>query len=227
MQQHRGADVWDVDVEPIKSVIGWVRQRPELLLRDVEQMADPRNFPHWFLAVGNNSSHKFLSCSNCEAGDYIVPYDGAFRCITCGRDKRVGSDSVSLIWTGPLPVSIAGMNKIIESARLANNGTGVRYLEAYETLLVPMRVVYPTNWDNQYPLAFYPEAFFRSLMGNKQPQFGGNNHLLSGYQLCISRGGGWRKMSIYDVIRDRIAPHAVAMVYMAAGRKPPGGWFSD
>lgn len=226
IRQHRmtkgGDKDWDVDVDALCATnVPWLmnthqtlaaRNRTALEL-DLREMHD--KFRHWILVGGSHDRPH--ACGAHEIAQFIVPREGAMRCLECGCVFR---DSVtSLQWIGNIPVPITGSRAV---ERIVSDGRSVLSV-VQGHMLVPVRIVYPGRWPAEAPLAYYYPEFFQSI-GIRMPSTSHAHHMMSGGQLCMfSR---WRSMSIRDVIVNRIIPHAVALMIIADGRRPER-WFND
>lgn len=208
---------WGVDTELIKQMFSWAGQFPEILERDLSEMS--QLFRHWMLVLGID--HRPVQCSN--DGEYIVPKNGTFQCVECGRPYNAGRTraGATLIWTGMLPVQLTGAPIPEQYARrlIADNRLALGHIETNGVLyvLAPITVAYPDRWPNSEPTARYTEGFFRGI-GRSVPGTSHDYHMLNDLKMCLF--SSWRSMSISEVIKNRIAPHALAQVIIADGRRP-------
>ena len=208
---------WQVDVGALARIgeNEWVRDFPQLLERDLAEMTE--TFPHWFLAAG-----KPAECP--EDGDYIVPSKGGFRCAACEKPYKDAAHLRSLLWTGMIPVQVTGATHVEQRIRqqIAERNLPIGHVESGALfLLVPIEVAYPSNWPNSAPTARYLHGFFQAL--GRSPGSGHHSHMLSDNQMCLFNS--WHKMSMRDVIQNRIVPHALAQVKIANGERPQR-WFN-
>ena len=212
---------WSVDLQALKAVRGndWLEDFPQLIKTDLREMAE--TFPHWFLTVGH--SVKPIACPS--DGEYFIPQDGQLRCVNC---RRVIEQTPScLIWTGLLPVQIPGGGKVERHLRLLIEKEDMKLPYVGEEsifLLVPIKIIYPGNWPNSQPCAYYTSEFFQSL-GVSPPGVSHLHHMNGELKLCLFLN--WHPMTIREVIQNRIAPHALAQVKIANGERPNPRWFNS
>lgn len=212
---------WTVDVSALKPVRGndWVEDFPQLIKTDLEQMAE--TFPHWFLTVGQSVNP--IACPS--DGDYFIPQDGKLQCVNCGQ--AISQTPSCLIWTGMLPVQIAGAEKVSRHIRRLIEREEIRLPYVGDEsifLLVPIKIIYPSSWPNNQPSAYYPHEFFHSL-GVSAPGVSHPHHMRGNLEMCLFLN--WHKMTIREVIQNRIAPHALAQVKIANGERPNPKWFNS
>lgn len=212
---------WNVDVKALKSVRGndWVEDYPRLIQTDLEQMAE--TFPHWFLTVGHSVNP--IACPS--DGDYFIPKDGRLQCVNCAQ--AISQTPSCLIWTGMLPVQIAGAEKVSRHIRRLIEREEIRLPYVGDEsifLLVPIKIIYPSNWPNSQPSAYYSKEFFHSL-GVSPPGVSHAHHMNGDLKMCLFLN--WHQMTIREVIQNRIAPHALAQVKIANGERPNPQWFNS
>jgi hypothetical protein len=212
--------VWQVDPRATKNISGndWLERFPQLLTKDIQEM--DRSFPRWILVAGNGVTP--AACPNDR--EYIILKDGTMQCVLCGEVFR-GQIS-SLIWTGLLPVQITGAIRVETRIRgkIESGNMGLSYLDKGNALYIfaPIKVVYPTNWPNSAPEGYYIAGFFETL-GLSVGGASHEHHMNSGSKICMF--SSWHKMTICEVIQNRIAPHALAQVKIANGERPMK-WFN-
>lgn len=220
--------LWEVDRQAVLTVRNneWLREFPQLLQRDLDEMQ--HEFPHWFLAAGQDMIP--ASCSSDH--EFIVPSGGAMRCVKCGQTYIQPVNS--LIWIGQFPVQITGADRVerriddlIDSRRLTVPFKEEETAEGLALFLYPtVKVKYPSNWDRSAPVAHYFYGFLESLgitVGSWHERTNHDLHMNSQEKICIF--SSWNKMSICEVVQNRIIPHACAMVTIADGRRPER-WFN-
>lgn len=210
---------WTPDLAVVGNRIGWAGEYPNLLVTDMDTMA--RDFPTWFLVFG--SGNLPVACQHC--GEYIVPKDGTIRCVAC---EHTYTRAVStILWVGQIPVLISGADRVEQSMRrcITRGALRIGHLERQGSLyaFAPIRAVYPDNWPNAQPLCFYGVEFLDTL-GLERELFGHSSHMLGAQRMCLFNE--WRRMGITEVIKNRIVPHAVAMVKIANGERPDSRWFN-
>jgi hypothetical protein len=212
--------VWQVDLRVTRDIRGndWLERFPQLLTKDIQEME--QSFPRWILVAGNGATP--AACPNDR--EYIILKDGAMRCVLCGEMFK--GQINSLIWTGLLPVQITGAERVETKIRrkIESETMSLNYLDKGNTLYVfaPIKVVYPTNWPNSAPDAYYIAGFFETL-GLSVGGASHAHHMNSGSKICMF--SSWHQMSIREVIQNRIAPHALAQVKIANGERPLK-WFN-
>lgn len=212
--------VWQVDSSAVRTVRGndWLERFPQLLMQDIQEME--QSFPRWILVAGNGANP--VACPS--DGEYITLKDGQLRCVQCGEvyQGQVGS----LIWTGLLPVQVTGAERVENLVRrkIAAGSLQIGCLDQANALFLfaPIKVVYPTNWPNNAPEAFYIKGFFEAL-DVRVSGASHSYHMLSDSKICMF--AQWHNMSIREVIQNRIAPHALAIVTIANGERPRK-WFN-
>lgn len=213
---------WIVDIGALQSIKDndWIEEFPILVKTDLEQMA--KAFPHWFLVAGYQSNP--LVCPDDE--EYIVPKNGSLSCIKCNKEFPNNGRIQALIWIGMIPVPIQGKEKTKRNIlKLRNQGRlKLPFIEKSEHLLVPIKIVYPSSWNESDPKSYYDyNNIFYETIGLRDSGTSHERHMVGNAQMCLfSR---WHKMSIRDVIQNRIIPHAIAQVKIANGERPQK-WFN-
>ncbi len=223
VQHSRGDTTWSVDADALQVLTNndWLQSFPQLIEHDLEEMHTA--FPRWFLAVGRGDQPAQCTCS---VHDYIAPHCGGLRCLSCSGSELSTHQYSALIWTGLLPVQISGADGVERRIRRQQREQTLRLptTESGSTLylLVPIRVVYPSSWPNEAPRGYYTREFFTTL-GVTPPGTSHTHHMLSGLHMCLFQR--WQRMSIAEVMQNRIAPHALAQVVIANGDMPRR-WFN-
>lgn len=211
---------WEVDFSPLVGIQGneWIEEYPQLLQRDLQEMQQA--FPHWFLVAGNANTP--ASCAIDR--DFIIPSNGALRCVKCLNEHEKAATSI--IWIGMLPVQITGAKKLETRIRslIGRREMTIPYIDRGGIFyILPMaKIVYPTNWPNSQPEAHYMPGFFETL----DLSIGGASHahhMVSSSKMCLF--SSWHQMSIRDVLQNRVLPHALAQVKIANGERPQR-WFN-
>ncbi|MDP3710492.1 MAG: hypothetical protein Q8R29_02075 [bacterium] len=208
---------WEVDIGALKQARGndWISDYPQLIERDLKEMSEM--FPRWILVGGKETNP--ASCSEC--GEYVVPTEGKMMCLACGEPYTLNIRA--LIWTGLLPVQISGVEKVERNIEKLRERGQLKLPRVSGFLLVPIRIIYPSDWPHSNPSAYYTQEFFESL-GTGAPSYSHEYHMNGSLSMCLfSR---WHEMSIRDVIQNRIAPHALAQVKLANGERPQK-WFNE
>jgi hypothetical protein len=206
---------WVVDINSLKRVKDWVDEYPSLLTTDLNQMK--ADFPQWFVTIASRANPVACSC-----GEYIVPKEGQLSCISCNSPHR--GHVRGIMWVGMIPVQLAGTDKVYDRV-LQKAQSGKLYLPLTESgyLLVPIRIVYPGNWNREAPSCYYDDNFFSTLGISGANSTSHSHHMLSGGKMCLF--DSWQVMTIRDVLRNRILPHALAQVRIADGKRPRD-WFT-
>ena len=205
---HRlGGQMWTVDREASGQVMGWVRREGGAWRADVEEMAI--HFPHWALVGGNG-----VQPARCACGGPLAPISGGLRCVICGKAGRADS----LMWVGQLPV-LARPDPSFGARRAALKAAGFGETEAggLVYLLVPLAVIYPTEWPSLEPNVFYAPNWLTTL---GLPLANGAYHLVGGGRACLFGWQQWRPISVAAVLQQRVVNHVVSLLKIAAGMSP-------
>jgi hypothetical protein len=209
----RSEKVWSVDINALREKLPnykWL-QNDLLIKRDLKEMAD--YLPHWVLTVGAPSKPLRSGCCN----DNVAPYDGGLRCILCGRS--VAEKVTVLSWTGLLPVNLSGRDKAYQKILQARAKGSLNYPivnpGGKPHLMVPVVVDYPANWPYAPPQGHYAD---RQLLDTLKFSGGYGTHILSERTMCLYHNAQWNdNTTIMQVIANRIAPHAFALLRLANG----------
>lgn len=204
---------WHVDTMVLQRKLphlAWL-SNTRLLKRDLTQMAE--YLPHWLLTVGREAEPLRSSC--CQ--DNIAPIEGELRCILC--HKAIKAKANSLLWVGLLPVNLEGrdrvLNKIIQAQKKGTLHYPIITPAHKRHLLVPIVVEYPRDWPYSPPQAHYADDQYLKTLALE-----GHWHLLGERKICLYAhyGTEWNDQnSIMDVIANRVAPHAFALLRLANG----------
>jgi hypothetical protein len=206
--------IWTIDTKVLKDKLpsySWLRN-DRFLERDFKEMNN--YLPHWILTVGKNLD---LLKSKC-CSDNLAPIEGELRCILCnGVSKETPN---ILVWTGLLPVNLEGRPKAIKKLEKAQKEGKLKYpfIEpgGKKHLLVPVLVVYPSNWPYSPPQAHYLDRQYIEAL--KLP-IGQNAHIVGDRTLCLYHGfhsGQWDdNTTIMYIVANRIAPHMLALLKLA------------
>ncbi|MEW6731966.1 MAG: hypothetical protein AB1489_11625 [Acidobacteriota bacterium] len=202
---------WTVDIDVLRAKLSgltWLKQE-RLLLRDLTQMSE--YLPHWILTVGN--SYQPLRSRCCQ--DNVAPIEGQLRCILC--HAAIQERPNTLLWTGLLPVNIEGREKArAKFQRLREQGKlnyPVIVPGGKRHLMVPVVIEYPPNWPYSPPQAHYADRQYVDAVENR-------SHLLGERTMCLyaHHGTEWNdNIGIMEVIANRVAPHAFALMRLANG----------
>jgi hypothetical protein len=196
-----------VDAVAAAKVMAWVRREPEMWRTDLATMAT--HFPHWALVGGKGAQP-----ARCECGGPLVPTEGALRCAICGEEGRADT----LLWVGQMPVlarpeaSFAPRRAALQAA-----GFGEARAGALLYLLVPLVVVYPSEWPSLEPGVYYAPKWLTTLA---LPLADGRYHIVGGGRACLFGWGQWRPMSVAAVLQQRVVNHTVSLLKIAAGMPP-------
>jgi hypothetical protein len=205
---HRlGRQSWIVDSEAAGQVMGWVRREAATWRADLEAMAT--HFPHWALVGGSGSQ-----AARCRCGGPLAPAQGALRCVLCGKAGRADT----LMWVGHVPV-LARPEATFGARRRALQAAGFGETEigGLVYLLVPLVVVYPSEWPSLEPAVYYAPTWLATL---ELPLADGRYHVIGGGRACLFGWGQWRPMSIAAVLQQRVVNHVVSLLKIAAGMSP-------
>ncbi len=212
----RSLKQWEVDLELLRRALPnlpWLAS-DRLIKRDLEEMQ--KYLPNWILALGRDNSLVRSSC--CK--DQIVPMDGALRCILC--DSPFSERVDSLLWTGLLPVNLSGRAKALKMIEAARARKKLSYpiveVGGIKHILVPVEVYYPADWPRSQPLVYYSDRQLLDALG-KLPS-GHTTHILGKSQLCLYSFKEWNEsITIMQIVANRVAPHAFALVKYADEQK--------
>lgn len=212
----RSLKQWEVDLQVLRRVLPnflWLKD-DRLIKRDLEEMQ--RYLPNWILTLGRANSLVRSKCCN----DQIAPMDGALRCILCSSPHNEKVDS--LLWTGLLPVNLserARALKMIEAARAKKKlSYPVVEVGGVKHILVPVEVYYPVSWPESQPAVYYSDRQLLDALG-KLPT-GHTTHIIGERQLCLYSFKEWNEsITIMQVVANRVAPHAFAVVKYADERE--------
>lgn len=208
MVTHRlGGRSWVVDETAAGQVMGWVRRESKVWQADLEGMAT--NFPHWALIGGSGSQPV-----RCACGGPLSPQMGGLRCVVCGKAGRADS----LMWVGQLPV-LARAESTFSMRRRALQAAGFAEAEVGGLLylLVPLVVVYPTEWPSLEAGIYYSPKWLTAL---ELPLANGFYHLIGGGRACLFGWGQWRAMNVAALLQQRMVNHVVSLLKIAAGATP-------
>src|SRR5207248_7858051 len=93
-------------------------------------------------------------------------------------------------------------------------------------LMIPIEVEYPPNWPSSPPKANYADRQFLAAIGPFQGGYG--THIIGDRTMCLYHGAQWNdNTTIMDVIANRIAPHAFALLKLANGENSIGFFVTD
>jgi hypothetical protein len=201
---------WEVDVEVLKSKFkshAWLKNE-KFLKRDIEEMS--QYLPHWIITVGNGINLLHSKCCS----DNLAPIEGELRCILCNRPSSETPNT--LTWTGLLPVGLEGYEKAFKKLEKARAEGKLKYPIIIPNnkrhLLVPMMVVYPSNWPYSPPQVHYVDNQYidaLKLPSNHQTHLGGRT-------ICLYHAAQWNdNTSIMQVIANRVAPHLLALLKLS------------
>ena len=203
-----GGRTWEVDGRAAAQVMPWVGREPDAWTADLTAMA--AHFPHWALVGGEG--HLPRSC-RCGSGP-LVPTQGRLRCAACGAEAR----AATLIWVGHLPVLARPEPSFGERrAALRQAGFVETTVGGLVYLLVPLAVVYPSEWPSLEPGVHYSPGWLRAL---GLPAAGGHIHLVGNSRACLFGYAQWRAMSVAALLQQRVVNHVVSLLKVAAGMTP-------
>jgi hypothetical protein len=212
MYQHTVVDgverAWEVDLSAAADMAAWVGRAPQVLETDLQGMA--QYFPHWILAGSDGG--RLARCSRCAA--LCAPTGGALRCVCCG-DARRGD---GLLWLGHIPTLARPEDEFARRQR-ALLEAGFAQVEAGGAvyLLVPLTVLYPSEWPNVRPIVRYAARWLKAL---NLPRSNAAYHLVQNGQACIFAWGQWRAMPVHAVLQQRVVNHIASLLKIAAGQSP-------
>jgi hypothetical protein len=204
-----GADhTWTVDTDAAAAAATWACRAPPVLAADLAGMAE--YFPHWLLIGG--AGGRALRCQYCAA--FLVPTGGSVRCPGCG----VARPADGLQWIGHLP-ALARPEPAFVRRRAALQAAG--FAEAIvgdvAYLLVPMIVVYPSEWPNVELAVRYAGRWLDAL---GLPRGSAAHHLVGDGQACLFAWGQWSAMPVHAVIQQRVVNHVASLLKIVAGQSP-------
>jgi hypothetical protein len=199
---------WAVDGRAAGQVMAWAARSPQVLAADLRGMAD--YFPHWLL-VGTMEALPRL-CPQCR--QLSVPVEGAVRCLRCRRKQAVDG----LAWLGHLPL-LTRPEAAFEVKRQALRQAGFQEVTTGQAayLLVPLVILYPTEWPNVEPTVRYDRRWL-TAMG--LPHNSAAHHLIQNGRACIFSWNQWQAMPIHAVLQQRMVNHLHSLCKIAAGQRP-------
>ena len=202
---------WRVDPLAAAAVAPWAARAPEVLAQDLSGMA--QYFPHWFL-TGNAHGQPARCARRACQGAPLVPTEGALRCVRC---REVG-EANGLLWLGHLP-SLARPERAFQRRRKALRRAGFPEVTTGEAtfLLVPLMIIYPSEWPNVQPVVRYARRWLDVL---NLPPSSGAHHLIQGGRACIFSWGQWTAMPVHVVLQQRMVNHVASLLKVAAGQRP-------
>ncbi len=205
---HRsGGRAWTVDSDAAGQVMAWVRREAAAWHADLNSMA--MHFPHWALVGGSGAQP-----ARCGCGGPLAPLRGGLRCVVCSKAGRADS----LMWVGQLPVlARPEVSFVKRRAALQAAGFGETEVGGLVYLLVPLAVVYPTEWPSLEPGVYYAPKWLAAL---GLPIANGSYHMIGGGRACLFGWGQWRPMSVAAVLQQRVVNHVVSLLKIAAGISP-------
>ncbi len=205
---HRlGGQAWTVDREAAGQVMAWVQREAVTWQADLGSMAT--HFPHWAL-VGGNGLHP----TQCACGGPLAPLKGGLSCVDCGKTGSANT----LMWVGQLPV-LARPEASFADRRIALQRAGFAETEVggLVYLLVPLAVIYPTEWPSLEPGVYYAQKWLTTL---GLPVANGMYHIIGSGRACLFGWGQWQPMSVAAVLQQRVVNHVVSLLKIAAGMSP-------
>jgi hypothetical protein len=205
---HRmGGRSWIVDSLAAGQTMGWVRREAAAWQADLTSMAT--HFPHWVLVGGDGSR-----AATCACGGPLAPQSGGLRCVLCGA----AGEASGLLWMGQLPV-LARPEPSFSARReaLLRAGFQETVVGGLAYLLVPLVVVYPSEWPMLESHICYAPTWLRAL---GLPEYNAGYHLVGGGRACLFGWGQWRPMSVAAVLQQRMVNHGVSLLKIAAGVSP-------
>lgn len=211
----RSLKQWEVDLQVLRRTLPnfpWLAN-DRLIKRDLEEMQ--QYLPNWILTLGRAYSPVRSDCCN----DQIAPMDGLLRCILCSSPYTKKVDR--LLWTGLLPVNLSGRAEALKMIEIAKAQKKLSYpvveVEGIKHILVPVEIYYPENWPKSQPSVYYSDRQLLDALG-KLP-VGHVTHIVGERQLCLYSYNGWNESTtIMQIVANRIAPHAFAIVKYADER---------
>ncbi|MBI4850982.1 MAG: hypothetical protein HY819_04050 [Acidobacteria bacterium] len=209
---------WAIDRKVLKAKLpsySWLGNE-RFLERDLSEMS--KYLPHWILTVGKDLDPLKSKC--CL--DNLAPIQGELRCILCNQPSTEKPNT--LVWTGLLPVNLEGRPKALKKLEKAQASGKLKYPfispGGKKHLLVPVLVVYPSNWPYSPPQAHYLDRQYIDAL--KLPS-GHNSHIVGSRTMCLYHGfhsGQWDdNTTIMYVIANRVAPHMLALLKLADEEK--------
>lgn len=209
---------WIVDSKVLRGKLPaytWLRNE-HFLERDLEEMS--KYLPHWILTVGSNLDPLLSKCCS----DNLAPIEGELRCVLCNKPSNITPNT--LAWTGLLPVNLEGRPKALKKLEKAQTAGKLKYPfispSGKKHLLVPILVVYPSNWPYSPPQAHYLDRQYIDAL--KLPTTH-NSHIVGSKTMCLYHGfhgGSWDdNTTIMYVIANRIAPHLLALLKLSDEEK--------
>lgn len=202
--------VWEVDLVAAERTQRWARQQPERLASEVAEMAE--HFPRWVLVHSPRDGEGPVTCKACKG--LIVPWEGAWRCITCRR-AVTPQRGHALAWVGHLPAPWPDHPRL---ARRTSPPAGHAFAAAggRRYLLAPLIVTYPESWPHSDPAVRY-SAGLLEFLGLKAS---GRIHMYDPRRPCLYYTGQWRGVSVRAVLQQRVVNHLASLVKLAMGRTP-------
>ena len=203
-----GTQRWQVDTPAAGQVMAWVRRNPAAWAVDLREMK--ASFPRWVL-VGSQDQQPSL-CAAC--GNLVAPQRDGLCCVACGRPGA----ATHLAWLGQLPVLARPEAEFApRRAALHAAGFGEVVVGGLAYLLVPLVLVYPTEWPLQEPAVTYAPAWLQALGLASAGSF---YHLYWGGRACLFATGQWRPMPVAAVLQQRVVNHVGSLLKIAAGMEP-------
>src|SRR5690606_23482262 len=125
------------------------------------------------------------------------PLAGGLRCVVCGK----AGIADTLMWVGQIPVlARPEVSFAAKRSALTAAGFGETEIGGLVYLLVPLVVVYPTEWPSLEPGVYYAPKWLTTL---GLPLADGSYHIIGGGRACLFGWGQWRPMSVAAVLQQR------------------------
>lgn len=197
---------WHPDVTAATHAMKWVGRKPYLFREEVEAMAT--YFPHWVL-VG--ATQDLPARSRCCAAP-MVPARGDMRCLVCNMPQSCDG----LMWIGQLPTIARpepGFRQPQAALRAA--GFGEARINQFTYMLVPMTVVYPSEWNNVEPSVRYSTRWLDTI---GLPRQNASYHLIADGRACLFGYGEWYAMTVCAVLQQRVVNHVTSVLKIVAGQ---------
>jgi len=196
------------DLRAVARLAPWARRHPDLLAREVAEMAV--FFPAWQLTAGDGAA----PCRCAACGDLLAFRDGGLRCDRCGSAGPTGRP----LWLGHLSALVGGLPRA--AARIRGAGQAAYPLATLGRApiwRVPVLACYPVDWPRRPPVLRYDPALF-SILGLGRPDAA--LRLTPDGAAILYGPDEWRPTPLRTVLQERALPHLAGLLQVADGRPP-------
>jgi hypothetical protein len=223
---------WEVDLAFLKQQLPHYRWLADgsLLARDITEIG--QYLPYWILIAGQGSGQTITSPC-CQT--YLIPTNQAWHCLYCQQPcQTLASSKINtLTWWGLLPVNLEGrknaLHKILTAQAQGKLRAPLITPQGKRHLLVPILVEYPQHWSEVPPQAHYADQEYLSALEITNGYYNNfQTHILGQRTICLYHGVPWNdNNTIMQVIANRIAPHAFALLQLADERRSASFFTTD